>query len=100
MESPSWHKVGHKEIPWLAPARSTQGSSFTSLKLKGKIIESVEIDPDVEAVTISFHDRTALTFNLEARLTVMPDFSDWKTGEARTIKRWPQLHGKSYWSWP
>jgi hypothetical protein len=70
-------------------------------EVKGKIVERVEIDPDLNAITILFQDKTALSFDLEPRLTVFPELSDWKTGNWRGIKRWKAIHSKaSMVSWP
>jgi hypothetical protein len=64
-------------------------------------VESVEVDPDVQAVVILFTDRTALSFDLDPRLIVFPELSDWKTGNWRGIKRWPALNSKiSMVKWP
>ena len=63
-------------------------------EVKGKIVERVEIDPDLNAIIILFQDKTALSFNLEPRLTVFPELSDWKTGNWRGIKRWRAMHSK------
>jgi hypothetical protein len=69
-------------------------------QVKGKIVESVEIDPDVEAITILFQDKTALSFDLDPRVVIFPELSDWKTGNWRGIKRWRPLHSKiSVLSW-
>jgi len=70
-------------------------------EVKGKIVERVEIDPDLNAIIILFQDKTALSFDLEPRLTVFPELSDWKTGNWRGIKRWRAMHSKiSMLSWP
>jgi hypothetical protein len=70
-------------------------------EVKGKIVEHVEIDPDLNAITILFQDKTTLSFDLEPRLTVFPELSDWKTGNWRGIKRWRAMHSKiSMVSWP
>jgi hypothetical protein len=70
-------------------------------EVKGKIVERVEIDPDLNAITILFQDKTALSFDLEPRLTVFPELSDWKTGNWRGIKRGRAIHSKiSMVSWP
>jgi len=57
-------------------------------------VESVEIDPDVEVISILFADKTVLSFDLDARLVVFPELSDWKTGNWRGIKRWHPLRSK------
>lgn len=64
-------------------------------EVKGKIIESIDVDPDVEAITILFEDKTALSFDLEPRITVFPELSGWKTGDWQRIKRWPPVHSKT-----
>jgi hypothetical protein len=70
-------------------------------EVKGKIVESVEVDPDVQAVVILFKDRTALSFDFDPSLTVFPELSDWKTGNWKGIKRWAALHSKiSMLKWP
>jgi len=83
-------------------SRKRRTSSFTRFpEVKGKTVESVEVDPDVQAVVILFTDRTALSFDLDPRLTVFPELSDWKTGNWKGIKRWPALHSKiSMVRWP
>jgi hypothetical protein len=85
-----------------APSRKRRRSNFTRFpEVKGKIVESVEIDPDVQAVVILFKDRTALSFDLDPCLTVFPELSDWKTGNWKGIKRWPALYSKiSMVRWP
>lgn len=70
-------------------------------EVKGKVVESVEIDPGLQAIVILFQDKTALSFDLDPGLTVFPELSDWKTGNWRGIKRWPALQSKpGMVSWP
>ena len=64
-------------------------------QIKGKTVESVEVGPDVDVITILFEDKTVLSFDLDARLVVFPELSDWKTGNWRGMKRWRPLHSKS-----
>jgi hypothetical protein len=73
--------------------RTSQCTRFP--RVKGKIVESVEVDPQVEAITILFQDKTALSFEFESRLTLFPELSGWKTGNWRGIKRWRPLHSKT-----
>ena len=69
-------------------------------EVKGKIVEAVEVDPDLTAIVVLFQDKTALSFDLDPCLTVFPELSDWKTGNWRGIKRWRPLHTKlSMLSW-
>jgi len=83
-------------------SRKKNTRQFTYFReVKGKIVERVEIDPDLNAIIILFQDKTALSFSLEPRLTVFPELSDWKTGNWRGIKRWRAMHSKmSMVSWP
>ena len=61
-------------------------------EVKGKIVESVEADPD--AITIHFQDKTALSFEVDSVHILYPELSDWKTGNSRSIKHWPSIHSK------
>jgi len=83
-------------------SRKRRTSRFLYFReVKGKIVEQVEVDPDLQAITILFKDRTALSFDLDPCLTVFPELSDWKSGNWKGIKRWPALHSKiSMVSWP
>jgi hypothetical protein len=60
-------------------------------EVKGKIIEGVEIDASDNGCTIGilFQDRTYISFDVEAALTIMPELSDWKTENYKPLKRWP-----------
>jgi hypothetical protein len=99
-KSPTWRR----QLAALKGKRSRKKSprELTYFhEVKGKIVERVEIDPDLNAITILFQDKTALSFDLEPRLTVFPELSDWKTGDWRGIKRWRAIHSKiSMVSWP
>jgi copper chaperone CopZ len=99
-KSPTWRR----QLAAIKGKRSSKKSArqFTYFReVKGKIVENVEIDPDLNAITVLFQDKTALSFDLEPRLTVFPELSDWKTGNWRGIKRWRAIHSKiSMVSWP
>ncbi|HEY7405755.1 MAG TPA: hypothetical protein VIB39_19675 [Candidatus Angelobacter sp.] len=74
-------------------SRKRRSSRFLYFReVRGKIVEQVEVDPALQAITILFKDRTALSFDLDPGLTVYPELSDWKTGDWRGIKRWSALH--------
>ena len=57
---------------------------------KGKIIESVEFSTELgyHCVSINFTDKTSLNLQIEARFLVETDYSDWKTGNQRILRRW------------
>jgi hypothetical protein len=62
-------------------------------EVKGKIVDSVEIKPQDHGygVGIMFQDRTYLSFDVEVepRITIKPELSDWTTGNYKPLKRWP-----------
>lgn len=57
-----------------------------------KTVAFVEMDWSAEypCVEVAFDDRTALLFELGARITMEPMYSDWKTGNQRVLGRWPR----------
>lgn len=57
--------------------------------MKGKVVENMEIDDAVKAITIVLQDRTVLSFDLEARLFVFSELSDCKNGHWRATKKIP-----------
>ena len=63
----------------------------------GKIIERVELDvtPDYYIVEIRFQDKTALSFELEPCVMVYPEFTNWKSGNYKPLKRWRPVHSRS-----
>jgi hypothetical protein len=65
-------------------------------EIKGKIVESVEVDPGENGYTIGimFQDRTYLSFDVEPYLTVFPELSDWKTKNYKPLKRWRLVHSR------
>jgi hypothetical protein len=60
-------------------------------EVKGKIVEEVEVDPEGQAVTILFQDRTLLSFDIDTRHYIFPELSDYKTGDWKGLKRWPPV---------
>jgi hypothetical protein len=59
-------------------------------QFKGKIVHSVEVHNTDAGVVVGlmFDDRTYLCFDVEADMTITPDYSDWKTGNYKPLKRW------------
>jgi hypothetical protein len=60
-------------------------------QFKGKIVDAVEahITDYGCAIGIMFDDRTYLCFEVETGgVTILPDLSDWKTGDYKPLKRW------------
>jgi hypothetical protein len=59
-------------------------------EVKGKVVERVEVSvgSDNCAIGILFEDRTYLAFDIDAFIRITPDFSDWKSGNYKPLKRW------------
>ncbi len=58
-------------------------------EVKGKVVERVEVSTgDMCAIGILFQDRTYLAFEIDPFLRITPDFSHWKTGNYKPLKRW------------
>ena len=82
-------------------SRKRHTSLMRFLEVKGKTVEAVEIDPDLTAITILFQDKTVLSFDLDPMLVLFPELASLKTGNWRSIKRWPALRSKiSMVKWP
>ena len=70
-------------------------------EVRGKIVQAVEVDDEVEVISILFDDKTILSFDLDRGLTVFPELSDYKTGNWKPIKRWPAVRSsESMVKWP
>jgi hypothetical protein len=68
--------------------------SFT--QFKGKIVDRItaHITDYGCAIGVMFDDRTYLSFEVETGgVTILPDLSDWKTGNYKPLKRWRSLRG-------
>ncbi len=78
---PAWRK------PWRKPKR--QLLRFD--EVKGKTVEFIEMsaDADFPCVEIGFEDKTALLVLVDARVTMEPEYSEWKKGNQRLLRRWP-----------
>lgn len=62
-------------------------------EIEGKTVETVELltAPDYHTISINFRDKTCLHFSIETGFTVRTDYSDWKTGEQRILRKWPMI---------
>ncbi len=65
-------------------------------EIKGKIVNSVELMPTENgySIGIMFQDRKFLSFEVEveSRITIAPELSDWKTKNYKPLKRWRPVH--------
>jgi len=60
---------------------------------RGRTVEMVElnIDSDFHCISIRFQDNTDLTFLIDPALTFRADYSRWKTGKQKVLKRWSPI---------
>lgn len=58
---------------------------------RGRMVEMVELslDPEFHCVSIHFKDNTDLTVVIDTALTFRAEYSEWKAGNQKVLKRWP-----------
>jgi hypothetical protein len=63
---------------------------FEFPEAKGRTVEKVELstDPDFPCVSIRFQDNTDLTVVIDPFLTFRVDYSRWRQGNQKVLKRW------------
>ncbi len=54
----------------------------------------LNLDSDFNCINIRFQDETDLTFIIGAALTFRADYSKWKAGNQKVLKRWPVLRSE------
>jgi hypothetical protein len=66
-------------------------------EVKGKIVDYVEFynSGDYHSLDLRFQDKTALHFVIVPGFLLETEYSDWKTGNWRPIKRWPVLRSRT-----
>jgi len=75
-------------------------SSFRELanfdEVKDKIIADIELSSDLEffTITVTFQDKTTLTFIVEPCVVTFPVLADWTDGEEKILKRYKPVHSK------
>jgi hypothetical protein len=78
--------------------RRYRGREFHRFEeFRGKIVEFAEVYTagDYHAIDIRFQDKTALHFVIDPCFILESEHSDWKTGNLRTIKRWPLIRSQT-----
>jgi uncharacterized cupredoxin-like copper-binding protein len=93
MTSPAQTKTAKRVTRKPKKSPSTARHRLKFPEVKGKEIETVEVraDGDDHSITLSFHDKTELRFDIEPGFAVATGYGDWKSGNWRTIKRWPAV---------
>ena len=51
----------------------------------------MNLDSDFHCISIRFQDKTDLTFMIDPALTFRADYSKWKDGEQKILKRWSPI---------
>jgi len=89
-------KQSHKKPPpksRRAPKqRKTSNSRVVQFpEVRGLTVEKVVLstDSDFPCVSIRFQDNTDLTVLIDPWLTFQVDYSRWKAGNQKILKRWP-----------
>jgi hypothetical protein len=70
-------------------------------QVQGKTIATVEFSTidDENSITLKFQDKTSLSFDYRPEasfsFSILADYADWKTGNWRPLKRWPNIRSAS-----
>lgn len=94
-----------KQIGKKAPRKSRRAPAQKNVRYprlvefpqaRGRTVEMVELnlDSDFHCISIRFQDETDLTFVIGPALTFRADYSRWKGGEQKVLKRWPVLRSE------
>jgi hypothetical protein len=76
-------------------ARTQRKASYSRVvqfpEVRGLTVEKVVLstDSDFPCVSIRFQDNTDLTVVIDPWLTFQVDYSRWKAGNQKVLKRWP-----------
>ena len=65
-------------------------------QVRGRTVELVELslDSDFYCVSIRFKDNTDLTVVIDTALTFQAEYSEWKAGNQKVLKRWPVIQSQ------
>lgn len=65
-------------------------------EFKGKIVDYAQIftSGEYSSISVRFQDKTSVDFVIDPCFTVDTDYTDWKSGDMRRIKRWPLIHSE------
>jgi len=66
-------------------------------EVQGKIVDFAEVFTagDYHSICIRFQDKTALQLVIDPGFDLDTEYADWKTGNWRSIKRWPLIRSKT-----
>jgi len=77
------------------PKRHNERDRFHQIEeFKGKIVELIQIftSGEYSSISVRFQDKTAVDFVIDPCFTLETEYTDWKTGDMRRIKRWPLIY--------
>jgi hypothetical protein len=65
---------------------------------RGKPLDYIEFFTvgEYHCIAVRFQDKTCMNFVIEPGFTLGPEYSDWKTGNCRRIKRWPLIRSQPH----
>jgi hypothetical protein len=69
--------------PGSIPFAQAQGKTMADLYLTA--------EAELNCITLCFADNTELVVEIEPSLSFTADYSDWKTGDERVIKKWRRI---------
>lgn len=78
--------------------RRYSNRAFHQMKeFQGKVVDYVQVftSGGYNSISVRFQDKTSLDFAIDTCFTLDTDYTDWKTGNMRLIKRWPLIHSES-----
>jgi hypothetical protein len=79
--------------------RRYPGRSFHRFEeAKGKTLDYVEFFTmgEYHCIDVCFEDNTAMHLVIEPSFTLGTEYTNWKSGDLRTIKRWPLVRSASF----
>jgi hypothetical protein len=99
-EQESWQPRHEEQSAKKAPQKARRAprqcktSNFRVVQfpeVRGLTVEKVALstDSDFPCVSIRFQDNTDLTVVIDPWLTFQVDYSKWKAGNQKVLKRWP-----------
>lgn len=91
MKKQSTNRAPHKAREVQTHRKTTYARLVEFPQAKGRTVEKVELslDSDFRCVSIRFEDNTDLTVVIDTALTFRAEYSEWKAGNQKILKRWP-----------
>lgn len=67
-------------------------------EVAGKVVEKVTLtnEDDWHMLTVRFTDKTQLGFQIKMRLEAMPELTDWKSGDGKSLKQYPLVRERRF----